>query len=216
MKRAQAALEFMSTYGWTLLIIIAAVAAFSYYIGFDQSDKIPSTCNFGVEFGCGSFTASKDGTILYELTNHIGKTINLQYVQLDLPNGEKQILNYTGVVEAEISPGEMVVLKTYPNLFSGESLYSFDTKKEKILFTFYYRTNEEESLPKTAYGEMFVSILDMIDESVVGDPIFARAYRDSIFITSDGTRTTETIENGYIPPPPDPDPDPDPDPNPSN
>lgn len=52
MKRGQAALEFMMTYGWAILIILAALGALSYIGIFDLGNILPERCSFPVGFDC--------------------------------------------------------------------------------------------------------------------------------------------------------------------
>ena len=52
MRRAQAALEFLSTYGWALLVILVMIGAFSYLGVFNQASRQPARCDAEVGFDC--------------------------------------------------------------------------------------------------------------------------------------------------------------------
>ncbi len=43
-KRAQAAMEFLMTYGWAILVVLAAVGILAYLGVFNMDERIPSTC----------------------------------------------------------------------------------------------------------------------------------------------------------------------------
>ena len=48
MKKAQAALEFLMTYGWAILVVLAAIGALAYFGVLSPSNFLPSKCTAGV------------------------------------------------------------------------------------------------------------------------------------------------------------------------
>ncbi len=54
MKQAQAALEFLMTYGWAMLVVIVMIGAFSYYNGYLPM-VTPSKCIMDTPFACASY-----------------------------------------------------------------------------------------------------------------------------------------------------------------
>ena len=68
MKKGQAALEFLLTYGWAILAILVAVGALSYYGGFFNG-LLPNRCEVGPPFTCMEYKASSNGEILLGLQN---------------------------------------------------------------------------------------------------------------------------------------------------
>ena len=52
MKKAQAAMEFMMTYGWAILIVLAAIAALAYFGVFRSGDNIVPVCKLESGFSC--------------------------------------------------------------------------------------------------------------------------------------------------------------------
>ena len=50
--KSQAALEFLTTYGWAFIVILIVVAAIAYFGILTPSRLLPSRCNFGAEFQC--------------------------------------------------------------------------------------------------------------------------------------------------------------------
>jgi len=188
-NKAQAAMDFLMTYGWVFVIILAALGAFSYFIGFDQSDKVPNSCNLGIQFGCGSYAADKDGYLVFEFTNLVGEPINITHIQFEFSTGIKQILNFEGQTSANLIPGERVVARTYPRSGTAGQLFEFPQKKEKILLTIYYKVDEEDSLSKNVQGEIILSIIDYTDEEVAN----LIPNNTCTMISETGTRTDVTI-----------------------
>jgi hypothetical protein len=51
-RKGQAALEFMMTYGWAILVVLAAIGALSYFGVLNPSRFTPDTCLASVPFSC--------------------------------------------------------------------------------------------------------------------------------------------------------------------
>jgi hypothetical protein len=80
-KRGQAALEFLTTYGWAFLIIIVMIGAISYFGILNPNKFVPARCSISAEFSCNDFRI--DGTtdnVSINLKQGIGKTIYFQGV----------------------------------------------------------------------------------------------------------------------------------------
>lgn len=52
MKKGQAALEFLMTYGWAILVVLAAIAALAYFGILNPSKFTPDTCIGSSGIGC--------------------------------------------------------------------------------------------------------------------------------------------------------------------
>lgn len=61
-RKGQAALEFLSTYGFAFLIILVMIGALWYFGIFDAEGLLPEQCNFPPEFGCDGAQISGDGS----------------------------------------------------------------------------------------------------------------------------------------------------------
>lgn len=73
MKRAQAALEFLTTYGWAFLVILIMISALAYFGVLRPSRLLPDRCSFGAEFECRDFQISQiDDTVKVKLKNNVG------------------------------------------------------------------------------------------------------------------------------------------------
>lgn len=102
-KGGQAALEFMMTYGWAILVVIVAVSALSYY-GVLRADKfIPDSCAIAPGVSCLSFRATPDSLEMV-IQNQLGQDITFTEVsvtscaiteQTSLANGAKTTLSFT-------------------------------------------------------------------------------------------------------------------------
>ena len=79
-KRGQAALEFLTTYGWAFLIILVMIGAFAYFDILNPQRLFPGKCQFQVGMTCDQYKiVASDGTdnpyVQFELKNQKGGSI---------------------------------------------------------------------------------------------------------------------------------------------
>jgi len=79
MKKAQAAMEFIMTYGWAILVVLVAIAALAYFGVLSPSKFLPETCTFPPGLGCIDFKATT-GTLVLVLQNGLGQDITLDSI----------------------------------------------------------------------------------------------------------------------------------------
>lgn len=80
MKKAQAAMEFLMTYGWAILVVLAAIGALAYFGVLSPDKLLPSKCTLSPGFDFGDCKASTVGLQL-SLYNGLGTdTTNLTFV----------------------------------------------------------------------------------------------------------------------------------------
>ena len=77
MKKGQAAMEFLMTYGWALLVVLIAIAALAFFGVLNPSRFLPNSCNLAPGFGCVDFKADdSDDLVTIILQNGLGDTLN--------------------------------------------------------------------------------------------------------------------------------------------
>lgn len=80
MKKSQAVLEFLTTYGWAILVILITLGTLYYFGAFEFYKFLPQKCQFPSQFECLDFSFLKDETISeirLKLLNNIGEEINI-------------------------------------------------------------------------------------------------------------------------------------------
>ena len=74
-KKSQAALEFLMTYGWAIMVVLAAIGALSYF-GVLSPDKLfPDSCSFPSGVSCLDFdysVISDIPTLSFAIKNNLG------------------------------------------------------------------------------------------------------------------------------------------------
>jgi hypothetical protein len=75
MARAQAAMEFVMTYGWMLLILVVVLAALAM-LGLLTSAK-PSGCSLPATFACRALKLTNDSNLTLDLTQNTGHDVTV-------------------------------------------------------------------------------------------------------------------------------------------
>jgi len=76
MKKGQAAMEFLMTYGWAILTVLIAIAALAYFDVLNPGKYMPSTCILGAGLGCNDFKVTSLGDqISFVIKNGMGEDL---------------------------------------------------------------------------------------------------------------------------------------------
>ena len=74
MRRAQASLEYLITYGWAFLVIIIAIGALAYFGVLNPGRWVPDSCDFGSQLECIDWEVTEDmESIELFVRNNFGK-----------------------------------------------------------------------------------------------------------------------------------------------
>ncbi len=129
MKKGQSALEFITTYGWALVVILLAGGALWFTFG-GEKFFVTESCMFGPGFYCSDFVVD-EGSVQLKLKNAQGR--NLDSFSFDvlqctttsstesLKNGESKIFGVSGCTLNEGDVFEGLLNLAYS--FSGSSIH---------------------------------------------------------------------------------------------
>ncbi|MBI3034159.1 hypothetical protein HYY72_03285 [Candidatus Woesearchaeota archaeon] len=89
-SKAQAAMEFMMTYGWALLVIVGAIAALTFLGILDFNKFLPDTCSFPQGFECleSAVISHSTNSLDFAVKNDYGFRINLTGVSEDTSSSD--------------------------------------------------------------------------------------------------------------------------------
>lgn len=142
-KRAQAAMEFLMTYGWAILVVLAAIGALAYFGVLSPGNLLPQKCEFTSGFDC---TEAPDadataGTITFPITNSLGYEINT--IALD---SSSNCLAEAGIASVDpLSNGDSAII----TLSDTCGLGAGDRFKEDVIVTY---VSAETGMTHTATG----------------------------------------------------------------
>lgn len=71
MKKGQAAMEFLMTYGWAILVVLVAIGALAYFGVLNPNRFLPASCTIGPGLGCDDHRVTATTTQLV-LRNGLG------------------------------------------------------------------------------------------------------------------------------------------------
>ncbi len=152
MKKAQAAMEFLMTYGWALLIVVLAIGALVYWL--KPTSLTPENCQFNTASGlfCEKFDAAP-GNVRIKLSNHLSERIQITGAAISqdgdtctLAGGPTGWINEDDSLEIVLSGGGSCANLAAP----GKKL------KGDISVTY----EDPDAFPRTVTGSVVVQIPD--------------------------------------------------------
>jgi hypothetical protein len=75
--KGQAALEFMMTYGWAILVVLAAIGALSYFGILNPARFTPDTCLASSGFACPGKPIVNSTSLTFSIVNGLGYGVNI-------------------------------------------------------------------------------------------------------------------------------------------
>lgn len=167
MKKSQASLEYLTTYGWAFILIIIMIGAMAFFGILNPKNLLPNRCSFSSEFPCTDHVILSTGEVRLKIKNNAGMSIILtkfdaktdtmnlgcsitssnQGISLGNPiSGAKEW--YSGDVWDIILSGCKI---TEAGLLEGN--------KEKISFDIlYYNAKSSASYPHETNGEVISTV----------------------------------------------------------
>ena len=103
MKKAQAAMEFLMTYGWAVLVVLSTIGALAYFGVLSPSKYLPETCLFSQGISCLDYKVTSSNIEMY-LMNGYGQDIDVYNISVDtcdvyiigekIENGESFVVDF--------------------------------------------------------------------------------------------------------------------------
>jgi len=143
--RGQAAIEYLMSYGWMILVLLAVVAAF-FYLGVFTPQQ-PKSCTFPTGFTCYEYDLAPNGTLTLDLGQALGKPITVYGVGCSTSATPA----YTMLASPAIvrSGGHLLVTNVTPITCTGGVTPSF---KGKIFIN--YTLQGSNLVPRTVAGDL--------------------------------------------------------------
>ncbi len=83
-RKAQAAMEFLMTYGWAILVVLVAIGALAYFGVLRPERFLPEKCLLASGSGlfCDDYSAA-DNTVTLRLKNILTNTVTVTYIDFN-------------------------------------------------------------------------------------------------------------------------------------
>ncbi len=93
-KKAQSALEFLTTYGWAFLVALLAIAALNYLGVLSPSKFLPERCTFSNQLSCTDYLIdATNGQVIVQVENGFGEPIKINSLALINPATDAALAN---------------------------------------------------------------------------------------------------------------------------
>ena len=141
-RKSQAAMEFLMTYGWAILVVLAAIAGLAYFGVLSPEKFLPEKCVLEPGLACVSHKVESTKVTMV-LSNGKGKSITIKSIDVKgctstfsqaMPSGT----DYTYVIGGSCDNG---IAK---DSFKGDITISY--------------TEKDTNLTKTAYGDIHTKV----------------------------------------------------------
>ena len=161
-KKAQAALEFLTTYAWAFLVILLMIGALAYFGILKPSKLLPDRCNFGTEIGCVDYKISATSdTFDLRLKNNVGETIIIVADGITLSS--ESATSYACTIDSPALPYTWTSGTTEDFSFSSCNSAvagSIAGEKGKVLITItYYAAKSGSTYSHEVHGEVFSTVV---------------------------------------------------------
>ncbi len=86
LKKGQAAMEFLMTYGWAILVVLAAIGALAYFGVFSTGSLLPDRCTAAAGFSCVDLKVQEgdaaSSEVRFAIINNLGDNIDAVNISL--------------------------------------------------------------------------------------------------------------------------------------
>ena len=146
--KGQAALEYMITYGWAFVVIIAAVSVLGYFGFLNPNKYIPESCEFGEQLKCVDYSLHDDGIVDFRFRNNFETDIELVDVYADGDSMSSTVIDDGEIKKVTVN----LVNSVGDNLFAGT--------KERINLVFEFKRNASGAPLHNVSGSLFAEVID--------------------------------------------------------
>lgn len=159
-KRAQSALEFLTTYAWAFIVMIIVISTIAYF-GILRPQKIlPDRCSFGVEFSCLDHKiSSTDNQLKIKLKNNIASPITISAISLSSESATKYActLPPSEGYPANWQSGNITDL-TFTGCNTAAAGFVQSEKGKVLMKITYYDVKSGSSFSRDVQGEVFAAV----------------------------------------------------------
>lgn len=154
-KKSQAAMEFLMTYGWAVLVVLIAISALAYFGVLDPSKWLASSqCQLVTGLDCLDHRVYVQGAanrLELHLKNNLGTQITITSIDIPVFNNKHSMQSRT-LNNGEKTEPNNILIADLTNIANGGSLKIAGTKYN-FDFTLTY-TNQDSLLSHTITGHL--------------------------------------------------------------
>jgi len=80
-KKAQAAMEFLMTYGWAIMVVLVVIGALVYFDVLNPANFLSESCVLTMPLNCGDYSV-RNGAIGLDIANSGGRAVEITSVSI--------------------------------------------------------------------------------------------------------------------------------------
>ncbi|MBI3035198.1 hypothetical protein HYY71_02650 [Candidatus Woesearchaeota archaeon] len=158
-RKGQAALEFLTTYGWAFLVILIMIGTLAYFGILSPSKILPNRCNIGPEFECVDYQISAaTNEFKLRLKNNVGEPIIIQSIAIGSESATTYSCSTPPLTPLPMSSGRIEDLK-WSNCNSAASGIVAGEKGKVFVKIRYYSATSGPNYAKESYGEVLSTVV---------------------------------------------------------
>jgi len=159
-KKSQAALEFLTTYGWAFLVILLMIGALAYFGILKPSKFLPDRCSLGPEFSCLDYQISASyNTFKMRLKSNIGEPIMVNNITLSSESATKYSCALSSHTLPIIWNTEIITDFSFENCTSAAAAMIKGEKGKVLLTITYYSVKSGSEYAHEVNGEAFSTVI---------------------------------------------------------
>ena len=113
-RKGQAAMEFLMTYGWAILVVLIVIGALAYFGVLNPQQFLPQKCQFSTGLVCVDKQLTSDGAYKFRISNGLGNAIEITDLVVDdtqdFADCTVEIVGDSGTVDDVAAPSGAVLL----------------------------------------------------------------------------------------------------------
>jgi len=153
-RRAQAALEFLMTYGWAILVVLIVIGALAYFGVLNPNILVPEKCTLQTGMSCKDYRVTSTKVTL-DLQNGMGKGIIIRTINLTQSGSTGECVRQNiGSTDGLIANGRDTTL----NINCSAPLQNLGSKIKLDVQVKYYFQDSNYLYNHTLGGEMLVKL----------------------------------------------------------
>ncbi|MBN2052695.1 hypothetical protein JW756_04280 [Candidatus Woesearchaeota archaeon] len=158
MRKAQAALEFMTTYGWAFLVVLVMIGALAYFGVLNPNKILPSKCIVEAGFNCRDYVIHTGDFSIYLVNSKGGSLKNVDIISITSDQNRTGIPVDTCTINSDANPvsvaadENMIITCTNAGMFTGMT-----GNKVKIKFLINY-TMAMGMYPQRFEGNLYTDV----------------------------------------------------------
>lgn len=149
-KKGQAAVEFLSTYGWALLAVLLAVGVLGYFNFLDVGRYVSERCELGTQIQCVETNLNANGDLSVVVRNNYPVAINMPGFTATMQDGSTETLS----IDQDVGSGQTTTF----------TIANFDNRDfnvgDKVEFDFEieFRRATAATAPYTTRGSAIIKV----------------------------------------------------------